>query len=82
MTKSEKNLIFDALRNAESHQLGIAEAYGFEGFVAQAALDNRKAYYALRSKLAKELNRDMKTELEKAIDEAELVDVRELRGLK
>lgn len=79
MTKTEKKLMVSALRNAEEYQTGLAAAWRNKGPEAVEAFKKVKAYLKLRQKLSEELGIDMKNALEKAIDDAELVDINYLK---
>lgn len=77
--KKEKNLLFDALRNAEDYQTGLADAWNNKGPEGEAALLKAQTYRKLREKLSLDLDRSMKTALETIIDNAELVDLNEIK---
>lgn len=78
-TKKEKNLLFDALRNAEDYQDGLADAWHNRGPEAEQAFEKSRQYKALRQKLSDKINRPMKTKWEVIMEEGELVNVSEIK---
>lgn len=79
-TVAVKNLLFDALRDAEDWQLSIADAWGSKTPEHSTAMKRAKKYKRMREKISKELGRPMQTKNQLAIESAETKTIHEIHA--